>query len=79
MSDFFSDEMKKEILKLFDKRYKQLNIADILDEHENVVRNLEKKIKDLETEIEDNRDRINDLEHEFDDVMTKDFFQKEIF
>jgi len=68
MSDIFSEEMKKEIVKLFDKRYKELNISDILDTHRDVYLGIEKTIKSLAGEIEDVNDLAKDNENSRDDI-----------
>jgi chromosome segregation ATPase len=68
MSDIFSEEMKKEIIKLFDKQYKVNGIADILDQHRDVYIGIEKAMKELNSEIEDCKDEINDFDRRLDEV-----------
>jgi len=67
MSDIFSEEMKKEIIKLFDKRMIELKIKEAFDIQKDVLIGIEKKIKSLADDVEDARDMGNDNENSIND------------
>ena len=68
MSDLFSEEMKKGIIKLFDEQYKKKGIAEILDTHRNVYLGIEKSMHTLASDIEDNHDELQDFERRLEEV-----------
>jgi len=69
MSDIFSEEMEKAIIDLFNKRFKQLKIAEIFDTHEDVLKGIEKTIKNVKSDVEENHDEIRDLQDEIENYV----------
>ncbi len=71
MSDMFSEEMKKEFVKLIDKQLKLSKISEVLDTHRDVYLGIEKIMKELNERIVDVEDITNDLESDLDDVIKR--------
>jgi len=63
MSDIFSEEMKKEIIKLFDKRLIQLKINEAFDIQKDVLIGIEKNVKEINNRLVDVEDIANDFEN----------------
>jgi hypothetical protein len=71
MSDIFSEEMKKEIVKLFDKRLHELKVKEALDDYRSVCMSIDLRVKDLNERLVDVEDNTNDFENQLDGVATK--------
>jgi len=63
MSDMFSEEMKKELIKLIDNQIVVSKVVKILDQHEDVYMGIEKNVKDLNERLVDFEDIANDFEN----------------
>jgi len=71
MSNIFSEEMKKEIIKLFDKRMIELKINEALNDYRDACMGIDLRVKEVNDRLVDVEDNTNDLENQFDNVATK--------
>lgn len=79
MSDIFSKEMKKELIKLMDSRLEIMRILPTIESHKKLYHNMNvnvKEINDRLVEVEDIRDifenDIDDLKQEVKESITGD-------
>lgn len=68
MSDFFSEEMKREINKLFDIQYMKKEIDKRFLEHKEIIEGQDKAIVNLNLKIVDCIEELSDFERRLDEV-----------
>jgi lipid A disaccharide synthetase len=71
MSDFFSDEMKKEIIKLFEIQYKEKGVGNTLANTRIAIQSIEEVIKDLNNRLVDTDKNVDEMETLVAETMLK--------
>jgi len=69
MSDIFSEEMKKEINKLFDKRLHELKVSEALNDYRDTCMGIDLRVKEVNDRLVDVEDTVNELEHDMDSKL----------
>jgi len=76
MSDIFSEEMKKEFVKLIDKRLYETKISKILDTYKDVCMDIEKNVKEINDRLVNVEDDVNDFDYEMDKKVDENKFDE---
>jgi len=63
MSDMFSEEMKKELIKIINNQIVVSKVVKILDQHQDVYMGIEKNVKDINDRLVEIEDIANDFEN----------------
>jgi len=67
MSDIFSEEMKKEFIKLIDNRLNETKIYETFDTYRDICVGIERDVKNLNDRLTDVEDISNDNENSIND------------
>ena len=71
MSSIFSEEMKKELIKIIDGRLIKSKVGETFDTHRDVMMGIEKNVKELNERLVDVEDNVNDFENNQDSYAAK--------
>jgi len=78
MSNIFSEEMKKELVKLFDKRLNELKVTEALDDYRDACMGIDLRVKEINDRLVEIEDNTNDFENELDDKVDESTFNHKL-
>ena len=76
MSDIFSKEMQKELVKLINKQITLTKVSERIDVHKDVLMGIEKNVKEINDRLVNIEDDVNDFEYNIDKKIDENKFDE---